>query len=564
MQSRPIQPISGEKHILFGTKFRKVHQLTDENWTADDKIEQYNGIISVYEKNQDLRKEEKIVQEKSKSDHLKAQSRKAEENRERLRNVRSGQMQTIKNLFKGHRELQLIYPSKQLPEIVSDMDMRIFNRRKKLDRLLCERNRMSKLYQNNLLEVSELQDQLNYGDMQQLTNNARATELAAEIQNVKVRTKTIQALNRTCTDFIQLAMNDALYFNPILNAIQEDVTEQEDILRRIMEISRPAIENFAQLKQYFSSLNEESMRQLNARVATLLKCKENLQENSLRIRRLIRNSYEVPENRYDRETGSMLALKTDCDGIEKEIKALIAATASASVDQVFDRFVQELERNKNIKHQIKEKENELTEIAEHIYNAEAKRQAQEESFTAINIGDREQIDKHKVLIEREHEKQRDSNGHISNLSSVLLDLKTSFLHLDVLLQHVGDERTIDPKPYPCSYLALPLLKFDVTMPFRTTEPTDIEDNLRVLIDRVCSKAEILTKAYDNEADVAFNEAATVFFHNAVLEKLNNEMPEVRARSLTFESILDKNVPDRRTIKAISHRIVAENTKKDDY
>lgn len=563
MASRPIQPRSGEKHILFGTKFKRIHKFTDANWTADHRMEQYNAIISVYAKNQILRREEKIVQDKLKAEHLRDQLARAESARKQLRSAQFGQKQIIKNLFKNHRDMQRVYPMKLLPEIVTDMDMRIFHQRKRLDRLLYARVQMSKSYEANLFGVAKLQDRLHIDDAEQLSDNVRANQLAAELLDIKVRLQAVESLNRTCTDFIDLAMNDALYLNPICNAIQDDIVEQNDILRRIVAVSEPAVKNFAHLKNYLGELNEKSMLKLNARIATLLKCKTNLQENAERIRRLIRTDFDVPTNRYCRETDSMLALKIDCDGIEKQMQALIAATASASVDQVFAHFQQEIARNNRIQHRIQSEENEMNKMSRITEEARASESARANNFTTEDIYQCEIIEAEDANIGEEQQRQWHCAAQCSVLSTALLDMKRQCLHLDALLQHVGDERTINPKPYADSYLSLPLLKFDSALECKITATEDIEDNLITLFDCIARKIDVLIKTHTNDADDEFNEAALAFYHDAVLDKVSNSPFESRVRSVTFDAVLDKTVLDRRTIKTMCQRILAENSKKDE-
>lgn len=565
MKFRPIQPKSGEKHVIFGKKYKQMHQLADHHWTADDKIEQYNAIVSVYEKSHILQNEEKLVQDKLKADHMKEQTKQLLAHRKVLHETKYGKVQVVKNLFKNHKDLQRVYPSKPLDSIIYALDLRIYNKRKYLDRLLYERAKISDLYKTKLMEISELQDRIEYQDFLQLPDNARANQLALEIQNAKIRINTIETLNKCSMDFIKMAMNDSLYFSPILNTIQEDADEQEDILNRTLKLGGPAIENLKKLKEYFGDVSEESMKKFNIRIATLMRARDNLKENAMRIRGLIQNDYQVQINRYVRETPSMMDIKMEFDGIEKSVQALIAATASSGVDQIFERFEQEIKRNELIKSKIQTNENEYESISENIRASALTKCSKEENFTKDNINDLEQMNEAQQLIELELNEQLNCNENAQNIGHVILDLKKSFLHFDKLLQHVnGNEQMPNDKQYLQSYLKLPyLVKYDSPTMYKNNEMRPIEDDLNVLIESVSRKAGILMDAYNDEADDDFNHEASTFYHDAVLKKLNNKVIEMPTRSLSFGPVLDKSVPNRATIKAISHKIVLQNAKKED-
>lgn len=558
-----IQPRSGEKHFIFGTKFKKLHNLHDDKWTADVLIDQYNAIITVLDKSQTLQKEEKGVENRLKAEQLRTQSEKAAEQRKRLSNAQYANKQMIKNLFKNHRDLQRVYPKRAMHEIIDDMGMRIFNQRKTLDRLLYDRKRYSKTYEANLLLVAKLQDQYHVHDHEELADSCRAHELTVKIENAKVRLAAAKALNRTCVEFIDMAMNDALYFNPILDAIQTDVREQHDILRRVRDVGEPAIENYEHLKGFFRDLNSKTMLELNARNASLTKCRATLQENAVRIRRLIRSDFDVPVNRYNRETESMLTLKHDCDGVEKQIQAMIAATASASVDEIFARFEMEIKRTTEIQDVIKKKEKRLMHIVNDIRDTQSTKEAEENDFTIQDIHDREQIEENKLAIEAEHLQQRNCSEQIKILSNAMFEMNKTCMHFDTLLANVGEDRNIQVDAYPNSYLSLPLLQYDTDLVSATDAAPKIETNLSTLFKRITAKIDALLQPDCENIDENFTDSAQAFYHDAILDKIGCAEIRARTQSLTFDSDLDKAVLDRLTIKAMSQRIAAEHARNDD-
>ena len=54
MKSSYVYPKTGANHVLFGTRYKKQHNMSDPNWTAADKILQYRAMASIHEKNNEL------------------------------------------------------------------------------------------------------------------------------------------------------------------------------------------------------------------------------------------------------------------------------------------------------------------------------------------------------------------------------------------------------------------------------------------------------------------------------------------------------------------------------
>lgn len=563
MKFRSVQPKSGAKHVLFGTKYKKLHKLHDENWTSDHKIDQYNAVITIYEKNQVLKKEEKIVQDKIRNEYFREQTRRASQQRLQLRELKLGERQAIKKLFKNHRAMQLRYAPKPSAFIVMDLDQRIYEKRKKLDLLLFERKRMCDLYERQLNDVSQLQDRIRCKDSEQLPDDARSNQLLAEIKDAEMRIKTMEMMNKNCRHFINRALNDSLYFNLILNGIEEDAREQDDFLERVYELGVPAVANQRKFDKYYRQLNYDSNKNFNSRLTMLMKYRDDLKESANRIRDLIRDKYIVHSNRYNRETASMLDLKVQFEHVEKPVQTLIATTASAGVDQVFDRFEEELVRCDQIKQRVDNAEEIVASISQKIAGEEAIKMAQEENFTKDDINANEEIEKTTQLVEDEQQKQRKCDKEIKKIGKIALDVRRTFIHFDGLLKNVG--QALDgngERSYPSSYLNLPLLKFEPATKPQHIEFHRIEDNVDVLMSRVMERVNLLMTICVENADETFIGLSDNFYHDATLTKLRPDEFQVQNDDFGFSYDNDTGVPNRKAIKALSKMIQAQNKKQD--
>lgn len=561
MKFRYIPPKSGENHVLFGTKYKKLHKLNDENWTSDHKIDQYNALIIIYEKNLSLKEEEKLVQDKIKNEHLKEQIRESIEKRQQLRELKVGVRQTIKKLFENHHAMQLVYSSKSLNFILTDLDQRIYERRKKLDLLLSERRRMCDLYEHELIDVAQLQDRIRCKDIEELPDDIRSTEILVDINNTENRIKTLKILNAHCKLFINVAMNDALYFNTVLNGLEEDIREQDDFLGRVFEIGAPVIANQRKFSEYFRELYRNNQKDFNDRLSTLMKYRDELKESALRIRGLIRDNYPLHEHRYVRDTSSILDLRTQFEDVQKPIQLVIATTASRGVDHVLDQFEKQLFRCEKIKQEIDHTEAIVETIAQQgVEDAAA---VSEENFTKNDIIESEEMQNTTKLIELEGQKQERFQKEINHIAKLTFDMNKTFIHFNELLKNVGDPIISEgTSSYPSSYLALPLLFFDTKEP-KHIEHHQLEYDNEMLLNKVLEKANLLMTFCDGGLDDTVKGLSENFYHDATLAKFRHRVGRKQADNFDFNDMNYGGVPGRKSIKMQSKLIEAQHLKMDD-
>lgn len=72
-------------------------------------------------------------------------------NREQLKIALFGDVQRTKNVLQSRKDLQRLYKSMAIHEIVENIDQRTFSKRKELDRMISNRNQLISKYKEELV-----------------------------------------------------------------------------------------------------------------------------------------------------------------------------------------------------------------------------------------------------------------------------------------------------------------------------------------------------------------------------------------------------------------------------
>lgn len=99
------------------------------------------------------------------------------------------------------------------------------------------------------MDVAGKQELIRYFDIKEFPEELQTKKLCAETKNSETRTRAIQNINRTYQKIIQTILEDSLYYQPVLDALHDDVTEQEFFIKKTYGMGSPAIENVALLNK---------------------------------------------------------------------------------------------------------------------------------------------------------------------------------------------------------------------------------------------------------------------------------------------------------------------------
>lgn len=90
--------------------------------------------------------------------------------------------------------------------IVERINDRTFNKRKQLDLLKDRKEKLTKRYEQRLLEVAALQDRIKYQDTLEPKERILSKEVEADLKNSETRTRTIMTVNRAYKKIINILL----------------------------------------------------------------------------------------------------------------------------------------------------------------------------------------------------------------------------------------------------------------------------------------------------------------------------------------------------------------------
>lgn len=146
-----IKPRNGETHGLFGVRSLKHHKMRDEQWTADDLIEQYERVSHIFEKDNDVKKLQKERNEMRLAEKYNRLKKKYKDKIEDLKTLIEGDIQRTKNILLNFPDFLRMYYNKRSEDVLEELDCKTFLMQKCLDRYVGERTRLIKEYEKRLV-----------------------------------------------------------------------------------------------------------------------------------------------------------------------------------------------------------------------------------------------------------------------------------------------------------------------------------------------------------------------------------------------------------------------------
>lgn len=73
-----------------------------------------------------------------------------------------------------------------------------------------------------------------------------------------------------------------------MDALKEDMTEQEMFIQKTILLGKPAIATAVQLQKEYNCLEQKTRKEMDMRIKDLLEHREKISTNNLRVRTLVR------------------------------------------------------------------------------------------------------------------------------------------------------------------------------------------------------------------------------------------------------------------------------------
>ncbi|XP_063709078.1 cytadherence high molecular weight protein 2 [Culicoides brevitarsis] len=599
-----IQPKTGETNRLFGTRYLKRHKMRDKRWTAADKMLQYSGLTRLYERDHVLRNITEASERKSQVKKVKEMRKELKQKNLLMRIAIHGDAQRIKNIVQHDKYMRRAFPKWDSYKIVERINDYTFMKRKKLDILKDQKQKLTDQYEKRLLEVAALQDRIKYQDTIEPKERSLTRKIEADLKNSETRVRTIMTVNRAYKKIIGIMLQDSIYYDSVLEALKEDMAEQEMFIQKTILLGKPAIATAIELQEEHTWLEQKTRREMEMRIKDLLEHREKIAENNKKVRTLVRRDedFEIDPSRYDRDTPSIVELKKELEEVEKGIKALKLAALACEPLDIYPNMKEQSRKSERIIDQINRKEKEKNFALDRELHAHVIEESLKYDLTDDEIAKLGDIESMKLQIAEEKKKQEEIEEKIKSRADNFLLIRMAFQHLVEVLDTVGKSHNVVRKKAPGSMLNLPLLKFDKIFQ-KYKPPPPVEENIDNLLKVAKSKIDTIVKIYQTELNKENAEDTKILeaklrdpkltekdketikklrqkqkddqktpkwkdYHHAIVKELNSgyqakggDIDSVKGEvGLVIE---DPSVLTRSQIKAMSAKIVDEMSKRDD-
>lgn len=81
----------------------------------------------------------------------------------------------------------------------------------------------------------------------ELKDDFKVRFIRMELKNSETRLKAVKTINQAYEKVIENMTKDSLYFHSVLDALQEDIQEQQDFINTTIRLGRPALANLEKL-----------------------------------------------------------------------------------------------------------------------------------------------------------------------------------------------------------------------------------------------------------------------------------------------------------------------------
>ena len=138
------------------------------------------------------------------------------------------------------------------------------------------------------MEVAIKQETIRYYDVAEFKEELETKKLLVNLKNSETRTRAIRKINITYKKVINQLLHDALYYQPVLDALQADFKEQTTLVEQTYNIGNPAIKSTKELERSLKHLEKRTRKDEKERTEIIDKNKEILKEHPRVVKELVR------------------------------------------------------------------------------------------------------------------------------------------------------------------------------------------------------------------------------------------------------------------------------------
>uniref|UniRef100_A0A2A4JHB4 Uncharacterized protein n=1 Tax=Heliothis virescens TaxID=7102 RepID=A0A2A4JHB4_HELVI len=282
--------------MLSAAKVR-IHGMQDDNWVIKDKINQYRGLIKLYERDRKIHEGDLAKQKKRYSRDIRQLRKEIAAKREELGVAVYGDRQFLRNAFQDHRRLQLTYMNSKADKVLESIHQENFNKRKQLDRIRYTKKKKMEQFRMAQLEAAEMRDRVIYEMGGKLPPEKKEQAVANYVQRANIKKNAALAIKVMYKKILDILKKDSSYFTVVLEALKLDCRAQGKCLMGATEMGQLAMEYLDDRKFEYNKLEGEIKENMKERERTLKLARREVAYLTDSFPHLIRKELEAAEMR---------------------------------------------------------------------------------------------------------------------------------------------------------------------------------------------------------------------------------------------------------------------------
>ncbi|XP_017780163.1 PREDICTED: myosin-11-like [Nicrophorus vespilloides] len=535
---------------MLAAKKVKLHGMKDERWTAKDHLSQYKGLTKLFQRDRKIIDYDKLLAKKKHVKELLQLQKDINQNRSDLENAMTGDRQRIRNILAEDRKLQLAYQELHINNIINHIYQDNFSKRKYLDVLKYKlKLKMEELIKFRL-EEGDLENRIKYEVSDKIPIEVQVGIVTGKVQDMILKKEAAITVRNTYRILVDIMKQDAIYYDAVLNSLQEDGRAQGKCIYQTTILGQLATEYLDDRRTEFQTLQETVKKDLHHRNKKLHDVREQVEDTTKSLRGLVRRDSDLTVTTLPPST-SFTDLQKSIGEIEVVLSSLQDMTMVSNFDCIFpcmeeqarqrDRLKQLVLKNEDDKNTLLKRKNHAELIATDLTNT-------------MNDSTMEYKDRKKVLateISTVRLKKTEIDENIQKRGGLLLNIRKVLQQMKEMTDKIGSDvkkmKTVDINDALHKSLSTP----NVLVP-------QIEEDGHKLIKIIENKVSILMRAAPEsekfnpqDAQEAYNK---LIIRTCRLLEFSQQAVEADFfEGLSFE---DNLIPTNEFIKAQSKEIVA--------
>lgn len=245
-------PIGKKYNHYSAIKLPKSQSRSKFQWHLTDKIAQYKRIEEIIHQKYNLERTKCDAKRDVKNQQLNELQQKVKETKLKLNKLKDDEVHTIKNLLKGYKSS--IRLEKPLNELLDHCDCKLFNKRKQLDRLNYEVNRLSNTLAAKQKNLQKIQSRLKCSESYNLAKRLKYHACLLDKSEIQIRN--YENLLADLKRIIKYLSNESLHYANTLKILENELNEQNTVSDLLKQVRIPSA-NRAKIDKKRSQLKRE-------------------------------------------------------------------------------------------------------------------------------------------------------------------------------------------------------------------------------------------------------------------------------------------------------------------